>query len=547
MKKKQLAYLLLLAVILTGCQSTEREAGDVGNKTEVNNEIIHKDGNITFGITEPDTSDTDYVEAVKSTDNYENIAATQTYAADYDGDGQEEAFVIIGQEESDYLWGDIWFVDSQKNASILDRSIGAFTEQEYISWENRIYLLFSYSIGNPCITNVYSVKDGAVVDVLPYGALKSVDEKGRIICIQEAYDGDYMEDVPGEEGCWTGHTQKAYTFEFRDGVFEEIGAKEVTLEELKDESVPIEEFGELLPNSKRQYILRDNGELNVNMAMICEDSINFSYATYQLQENGTWQFVESDQGIYKISLRRDEQGDFVNEAVTQLRDGQAAGDHNVNGRELPIYCVDTTEKKIALTFDAAWGNTDTKDILEILEKHNIHVTFFMTGGFVESYPDDVKAILAAGHELANHSESHKNMSQLSDEDKREELMKVHEKVQELTGYEMFLFRPPYGDYDNAVVDVAMECGYYPIAWDVDSLDWKNEGADALIKAVTEHKNLGNGSIILCHNGADYTAEALDELISILEGEGYTFVLVSELIYRTDYHLNFEGRQIKNTV
>lgn len=164
---------------------------------------------------------------------------------------------------------------------------------------------------------------------------------------------------------------------------------------------------------------------------------------------------------------------------------------------------------------------------------------------MENYPDDVKAILAAGHDLGNHSENHKNMSQLSDAEKKEELMKVHDKVRTLTGYEMFLFRPPYGDYDNAVVNVAKDCGYYTIQWDVDSLDWKDYGVDSVIKTVTEHKHLGNGSIILCHNGAKYTAQALDTLITKLKEKGYIFVPVSELIYRDGYHMNVEGRQIKN--
>lgn len=219
--------------------------------------------------------------------------------------------------------------------------------------------------------------------------------------------------------------------------------------------------------------------------------------------------------------------------------------NSVNGKELPIYCVETKEPKIALTFDAAWGNEDTQKILDILKKHDVHVTFFMTGGWVENYPDDVKAILAAGHDLGNHSENHKNMSQLSDEEKKDELMKVHQKVQELTGYEMFLFRPPYGDYDNAVVNVAKDCGYYAIQWDVDSLDWKDYGVDSIIKTVTQHKHLGNGSIILCHNGAKYTAQALDTLITNLKEQGYTIVPVSELIYKDKYHLNHEGRQIHN--
>ena len=217
----------------------------------------------------------------------------------------------------------------------------------------------------------------------------------------------------------------------------------------------------------------------------------------------------------------------------------------INGRELPIYCVETDEKKVALSFDAAWGNEDTQRILEILAKHNIHVTFFATGGWVESYPDDVKAILDAGHDLGKHSENHKNMSQLSNDEKEQEIMKVHDKVKNLTGYEMFLFRPPYGDYDNDVIKTATKCGYYPIQWDVDSLDWKDYGVDSIISTVCTNKHLGNGSIILCHNGAKYTADALDTLITNIKGQGYEIVPVSELIYRDGYHMNAEGRQIKD--
>ncbi|MCM1183339.1 MAG: polysaccharide deacetylase family protein [Roseburia sp.] len=215
----------------------------------------------------------------------------------------------------------------------------------------------------------------------------------------------------------------------------------------------------------------------------------------------------------------------------------------VGKRELPIYCVQTDEPKIALTFDAAWGNEDTRKIMEILKKHDVKVTFFMTGGWVSSYPDDVKYILSEGHDLGNHSENHKNMSQLSDSEKKQELMSVHDKVKQLTGYDMFLFRPPYGDYDNDVVKTAEKCGYYTIQWDVDSLDWKDYGTDSIIKTVTQNKHLGNGSIILCHNGAKYTAEALDTLITTLQDAGYTFVPLSELIIRENYHMDNEGRQI----
>ena len=210
---------------------------------------------------------------------------------------------------------------------------------------------------------------------------------------------------------------------------------------------------------------------------------------------------------------------------------------SVGGRELPIYCVDTDEKKVALSFDAAWGNEDTARILEILKKNDVHVTFFMTGGWVESYPDDVKAIYEAGHDLGNH------MSQLSVEECKSELQQVHDKVKEITGYDMFLFRPPYGDYDNEVITTAREMGYYPIQWDVDSLDWKNYGVSSIVQTVTEHKHLGNGSIILMHNGATYTADALETVINSLRDQGYEIVPISELIHRDNYHMDHEGRQI----
>lgn len=225
--------------------------------------------------------------------------------------------------------------------------------------------------------------------------------------------------------------------------------------------------------------------------------------------------------------------------------GYATVSSNVNGRELPIYSVETEEKKVALTFDAAWGNDQTGKILDILKAHDIHATFFMTGGWVEKYPEDVKRIQAAGHDLGNHSENHKNMSELSEEEQKSEIMKVHEKVKELTGIEMRLFRPPYGDYDDSVIQSIQECGYYPIEWSVDSLDWKDYGVDSIVDTVLDHEELKNGAIILCHNGAKYTVEALERLIKGLEDKGYQIVPVSELIYTDEYHMDVTGRQIKN--
>ncbi len=235
--------------------------------------------------------------------------------------------------------------------------------------------------------------------------------------------------------------------------------------------------------------------------------------------------------------------------ASSMRIFQAEGtaSHLSGKRQLPIYCVQTDKPQVALSFDAAWGNEDTAQIMDILAKHNVKVTFFMTGGWVESFPEDVKYIASQGHDLGNHSENHKNMSQLSDEEIRSELQKVHDKVKTLTGQDMTLFRPPYGDYDDQVITVSRDMGYYPVQWDVDSLDWKDYGTESIIKTVLNHKHLGNGSIILMHNGAKYTPAALDAVITGLQDAGYELVPISQLIYRDNYHIDHEGRQVPDSL
>ena len=121
-------------------------------------------------------------------------------------------------------------------------------------------------------------------------------------------------------------------------------------------------------------------------------------------------------------------------------------------------------------------------------------------------------------------------------------MKPHEKVKKLTGVEMRVFRPPYGDYNDTLIETVNACGYYPIQWDVDSLDWKDYGVDSIISTVLNHKHLGNGSIILCHNGAKYTAQALEQLIDGLQEKGFKLVKMSDLIYQDNYDIDVEGRQ-----
>lgn len=227
----------------------------------------------------------------------------------------------------------------------------------------------------------------------------------------------------------------------------------------------------------------------------------------------------------------------------QIAPASATGNHKVGNRQIPIYCVDTDEPKVAITFDAAWGNEETDKLLEVLDECDVKATFFMTGTWVEKYPDSVKKIVESGHEAANHSLSHSDPVNLSGEQLVEELMTAHNKVKELTGVEMKLYRPPYGSYTNESVLTCIENGYYCIQWDVDSLDWKDYGVDSIVKTVLNHKHLGNGSIILMHNGSKYTADALEAVICGLQAKGYEIVKVSELIYKDNYEIDHEGRQI----
>lgn len=209
-------------------------------------------------------------------------------------------------------------------------------------------------------------------------------------------------------------------------------------------------------------------------------------------------------------------------------------------RSLPIYSVETDEKKVAISFDCAWGTEHTDKLLEIMERHNVHCTFFAVQFWVEKYPEYVKKITAAGHEIGTHSRTHSYMSKQSEAEIRDELTTSSDAIEKLTGKKVTLFRPPYGDYDNLLVDTAKSCGLYTIQWDVDSLDWKNLSATEIAMRIINGAK--NGSIILCHNNGLHTAEALPMIFSTLQNRGYEFVPVGELIYKENYTIDATGRQ-----
>lgn len=209
-------------------------------------------------------------------------------------------------------------------------------------------------------------------------------------------------------------------------------------------------------------------------------------------------------------------------------------------RSLPVYSVETQEKKISISFDCAWGTEYTDELLDVLERENVRATFFMVEFWTEKYPEYVKKIDEKGHEIGTHSATHSYMSKLSEEEIRQELTSSSQAIEEVTGKKTQLFRPPYGDYDDLLIDTAKSMGLYSIQWDVDSLDWKDLSANDIAMRVINR--VQNGSIILCHNNGLHTAEALPIILDTLKNKGYEFVPVGELIYKENYTIDVNGRQ-----
>ena len=207
---------------------------------------------------------------------------------------------------------------------------------------------------------------------------------------------------------------------------------------------------------------------------------------------------------------------------------------------IPIYSVDTDKKQLAMTFDVAWGSENINQILEILDKHDAKATFFLVGSWVDDNKDLVKLIHEKGHEIGNHSNTHPNMKDMSDEEILNEIEITSEKISNITGERTYLFRPPFGEVDEEVMEVCDALDYTPIKWNVDSQDWKDLDPVHIIERVS--KGVQPGSIVLFHANSNNIGEYLDSILTQLKNKGYSMVNVSELIYKDNYKVNSSGVQ-----
>jgi polysaccharide deacetylase family sporulation protein PdaB len=230
--------------------------------------------------------------------------------------------------------------------------------------------------------------------------------------------------------------------------------------------------------------------------------------------------------------------------IVLKHNGTHAVFYSKNIKKLPIYSVNTSEKKVAISFDCAWGTDYTQELLDIMEEKKIKSTFFMVEFWTNKHQDLVKKISDMGHEIGTHSATHPHMNSLSKESVIRELTSSVNAIERIINKKVRLFRPPFGEYNDTVITATEELFLYSIQWSVDSLDWKD-----LSKTEIENRVISrvkNGSIVLFHNQGKNTAKALPKIIDTLKGEGYTFVPIGELIYTENYYINSNGEQIKNS-
>ncbi len=188
--------------------------------------------------------------------------------------------------------------------------------------------------------------------------------------------------------------------------------------------------------------------------------------------------------------------------------------------------LDSSAPMIALTFDDG-PSANTERLLKIFKKYGGKGTFFVVGNIIDNRTDIIKKMAAEGHDIGGHGWSHRQLTNLSEEEVKDQIMSTRAKIYHVSGVDTKLVRPPYGAVNDSVLELAKELDVAMINWSVDTDDWKTKDADKIYKHIMNKAN--DGAIILCHDLYKTTVDAMEKAIPALIKKGYRLVTVSELI------------------
>jgi len=192
----------------------------------------------------------------------------------------------------------------------------------------------------------------------------------------------------------------------------------------------------------------------------------------------------------------------------------------------PIYHGSAETKKIALTTNVVWGEEYVPAMLDILKKNDVKMTFFIGGKWAEDFPELTRKMAESGHELGNHSYSHPHPTFISQIENAREIESTEQAVYKAAQVTTRLYAPPYGEFNNNVLEAAGQLGYKTSMWSIGTIDWQRPPAAEIVRRVVDKAH--NGAIVLMHPTKP-TVEALPTIIKTLQKKGYQLTTVSDVI------------------
>jgi peptidoglycan-N-acetylglucosamine deacetylase len=287
------------------------------------------------------------------------------------------------------------------------------------------------------------------------------------------------------------------------------------------------------------------GKIAAKHGTTVEKLVNLNKLTYtaikpgeklEIPERSTYKVATGDT-FYKISVKLSVSMPELLRANPQVKDpnriypGQVL---HIPDKTQPkmIYMGNSSQKRIALTFDDGPEDIYTPQILEILRQKGVKATFFVVGQQAKAYPELLKQIHREGHAIGNHSWNHGKLGNFTESQLINDVEATSAEIEKIIGYKPNLFRPPYGFLKEEQAAKLYDLGYRTILWTIDTNDWSGASSEEILSRV--HRNVLQGGIILQHNfripgQLDGSIKALPQIIDQLRAQGYEFVTVNELL------------------